>query len=90
MEHFKVDREIAEQDLLCFYETLEKENMIRSCKDKPTHNNQNIAQTNNPAIIQTDKKYSTPSLNRYDDMQDLLLVDPIHGTDEAGWPFTKN
>lgn len=27
-----------------------------------------------------------PSLNRYTDMQDLLLLDPIHEVDESGWP----
>lgn len=25
-------------------------------------------------------------LNRYGDMQDMLLLDPIHDTDEKGWP----
>lgn len=28
----------------------------------------------------------TPVLNKYTDMQDLLLLDPIHEVDEAGWP----
>lgn len=29
----------------------------------------------------------TPSvLNEYDDMQDLLALDPIHEVDESGWP----
>jgi hypothetical protein len=28
-------------------------------------------------------------LNKYTDMQDLLLLDPIHEVDAAGWPSTK-
>jgi hypothetical protein len=27
-----------------------------------------------------------PLLNKYNDMQELLLVDPIHDVDESGWP----
>ncbi|MBP1745885.1 MAG: hypothetical protein H6Q54_500 [Deltaproteobacteria bacterium] len=30
-----------------------------------------------------------PALNKYTDMQDLLLLDPIHDVDETGWPSTK-
>ena len=29
------------------------------------------------------------SLERFDDMRDMLLLDPIHEVDEAGWPHTK-
>ena len=31
-----------------------------------------------------------PTLIVFDDLQDLLLVDPIHDTSEAGWPFKEN
>jgi len=30
-----------------------------------------------------------PVLHKYTDMQDLLLLDPIHDVDEAGWPSHK-
>ena len=30
--------------------------------------------------------FSPPSLQKYSDMQELLLLDPIHDVDEAGWP----
>jgi len=33
--------------------------------------------------------FSPPVLRRYDDMQDLLLLDPIHDVDEMGWPNVK-
>lgn len=29
------------------------------------------------------------SLNKYSDMQDMLLLDPIHDVDEKGWPEPK-
>lgn len=30
--------------------------------------------------------FTAPALSRYTDMQDLLLLDPIHDVDETGWP----
>jgi len=30
--------------------------------------------------------FATPRLQRYDDIQELLLLDPIHEVEEAGWP----
>lgn len=31
--------------------------------------------------------YVAPSLATYDDLETLLLIDPIHEVDEAGWPM---
>jgi len=33
--------------------------------------------------------FNAPVLNKYTDMQDLLLLDPIHEVDDSGWPFIK-
>ena len=32
------------------------------------------------------QEFKTPVLQKYSDMQELLLLDPIHEVDEAGWP----
>lgn len=34
--------------------------------------------------------FQAPSLYKYTDMQDLLLLDPIHEVDEQGWPIRKD
>lgn len=33
--------------------------------------------------------FELPTLHKYTDMQDLLLLDPIHEVDEMGWPSMK-
>ena len=33
--------------------------------------------------------FTMPSLHMYTDLEDLLLLDPIHEVDEAGWPVSK-
>ena len=30
--------------------------------------------------------FSAPALNKFSDMKELLLLDPIHDVDDAGWP----
>ena len=35
------------------------------------------------------RPWEPPELSVYDDMQDLLLLDPIHEVDETGWPARK-
>ena len=35
------------------------------------------------------KPFEHPIMEKYADMQDLLLLDPIHDVDEAGWPEPK-
>lgn len=34
--------------------------------------------------------FEAPVLNVYSDMQELLMLDPIHDVDAAGWPTPKN
>jgi len=45
-----------------------------------------------PADASTDSAvapFVAPVLNVYSDMEDLLLLDPIHDVAEAGWPMPK-
>lgn len=34
-------------------------------------------------------RYEAPVLNKYADMKDLLVLDPIHEVDAAGWPARR-
>jgi hypothetical protein len=37
--------------------------------------------------LETEKfSFEAPALQKYTDMQELLLLDPIHDVDETGWP----
>jgi hypothetical protein len=36
------------------------------------------------------KPWEPPELSVYDDMKDLLLIDPVHEVDETGWPVRKS
>ncbi len=40
-----------------------------------------------PPTIRT---YATPTLSKYTDMEELLLLDPIHEVDAQGWPIARD
>lgn len=42
-----------------------------------------------PALTVAKKAFEPPVLVRYTDMQELLLLDPIHDVDATGWPTRK-
>ncbi len=42
-----------------------------------------------PATNMERLRFETPVLQKYTDMQDLLLLDPIHDVDETGWPNVR-
>jgi len=35
------------------------------------------------------RAYTAPVVERYNDLDELLLLDPIHEVDDAGWPIAK-
>jgi hypothetical protein len=42
----------------------------------------------NPDLISV-AAFASPSIQKFDDLQGLLLVDPIHEASPAGWPFVQ-
>lgn len=36
------------------------------------------------------RPYSPPTIDVHSDMQDILLLDPVHDVDEAGWPLAAD
>lgn len=60
-----------------FLAELQAEELVRPVSDAPT--DARPALPSFPA-------WSPPVLQKYTDMQDLLLLDPIHEVDEKGWP----
>ena len=51
---------------------------------------QNAASVTNAATATTEgtakKPFVAPVLRKYTDIEDLLLLDPIHDVDDSGWP----
>jgi hypothetical protein len=77
-KYFSVPAALIERQGIPFFEQLLSEGLV--------------SQENGPAMpggILPEKAaapYAPPELTVFSDMQDLLLLDPVHDTDEQGWP----
>ncbi len=70
-----------------FVAQLEREALIVPV-DPETPRVDNLA-TAQPAARPAARVFEAPNIFKYTDMQDLLLLDPIHDVDEQGWPMKK-
>lgn len=77
-EHYDLKAEEIKPDVNFFLKTLEDEKLMVFA-DKLL-----AKETQGPYYFP--KSYTKPVLNKYTDMENLLLIDPIHEVDEHGWP----
>lgn len=71
-----------------FFQTLARENLLAVTETDNTTPPVTAAPTNHHTPDPTKPKFQPPRLQKFDDMQELLLLDPIHEVDETGWPHT--
>jgi hypothetical protein len=65
---------------------LQQENLIVPADEAPAVDLAELEQILPPTNGQEKPQFNPPLLNKYSDMQELLLLDPIHDVDDAGWP----
>ena len=69
-----------------FLEELLSENLLVLDPERPCAPPTNAAQ---PAAEPGPLSFEAPILNRFTDMEEMLLLDPIHDVEESGWPQAK-
>jgi Coenzyme PQQ synthesis protein D (PqqD) len=79
--------EVANRDVTELVERLNEAKLIVPA-DEPGTNGSAPGTTAGPAANGSGPSadYARPELSTYTDMQELLLLDPIHEVDESGWP----
>jgi len=77
------DRAEMERAVKKFLDELIADGLVQF-SDQPAPSDYVFAQTNEPRL-----EFHAPVLNKYTDMEELLLLDPIHEVDELGWPSAK-
>ena len=76
-----------EQGVQQLFDQLQAELLI--VVDETAANNGHLPAENDTANSQARPPFEAPTLHKYTDMEDLLLLDPIHDVDESGWPNTN-
>lgn len=82
---YEGDHDLILQSTINLFEQLDKENLVvpltgvkGPLSERPIKSHSG----EKPSFV-------SPVLTPYSDMRDLLLIDPIHDVDEAGWPEAK-
>jgi hypothetical protein len=83
---YSLDTEAAGEAVSSFCSELEREGLIVSLDgegDSVPELSFDLAQPTNGQV------FSPPVVEKYPDMQDLVLLDPVHEVDERGWPHAQ-
>lgn len=78
---FEVARDTARSDVQGFVSELVQVHLLTPVDREPVP--VESARAMKPA-----GEYRSPAIERFDDLEELLVLDPIHEVDEAGWPVT--
>jgi hypothetical protein len=78
--HFEVPADQAEADVETFLVSLIDEGIVRWTDDAP------LAPAPNAVVPAERLAYRPPQIEKHDDLEELLLLDPIHDVGPEGWP----
>ncbi|MDQ2967709.1 MAG: PqqD family protein [Actinomycetota bacterium] len=82
---YSVEPSAAEEAVSSFCAELEREGLIVSLDgmaDSTPEPPFDLSSSNGQV-------FSPPAVEKYTDMQDLVLLDPVHEVDERGWPHAR-
>jgi hypothetical protein len=83
---FVGDESVIEESTSAFLDELLRESLVVA---EPIENGP--SKTCNPILRSgAPQSFVTPQLQKYTDMEELLLLDPVHEVDEMGWPKKKD
>ncbi len=83
--YYNITTEVANPTIEAFLSQLVQEELIIEVDHSET------TSTPPPVSNTTNQPFSLPVLEIYTDMQELLMLDPIHDTDPGkGWPHKSN
>ncbi len=79
---FTGDREEIASGIYRLLDRLQEEQLIVPRVDEGSNGNTDLTEV----FAASGEAFTAPVLSKYTDMEQLLLLDPIHDVDETGWP----
>jgi hypothetical protein len=83
------EREEIEKAVYQFVDEMQQENLISINEAQGDVSEAYVDPGDETEQMKERSIFASPVLNKYYDMQDLLLLDPIHEVDDTGWPNVK-
>ena len=81
---FDISAESARDVVSAFVAELVEQELLVHCSSEEAP--ANVARGDEVHRDNVRVRFAPPELKRYADMQELLLLDPVHDVDERGWP----
>ncbi len=82
---FDAPSDVVEREVTAFLEELRREELVAPAEDGVGP----LAADGEAAGEGAARAFEPPSLEKYTDLQDLVLLDPVHEVDATGWPHRK-
>jgi hypothetical protein len=80
---------LIEQAVIQLVNELNQENLIINDNSETSETNSGFDYREISGALTKKMSFEAPILHKYNDMQELLLIDPIHEVEETGWPNVK-
>ncbi len=77
------NKEVIERSILNFILELKNEDLVVYSKGNPE---KTVEYKNIFPHLSVKKSFEPPFMEKYTDLEELLLLDPVHEVDEYGWP----
>ena len=81
---YELPAEVVADDVNALVEILAHEQLVVKTDDEPSSSNGAFER------FQLPDTYQVPVLEKFTDMEDLILLDPVHEVDERGWPHARD
>lgn len=75
--------DVVQADVAAFISELEANGLLEG-----DHGTNGVEPIELPASVSV-TSYVPPAVNKFDDLEELLLLDPVHEVDDAGWPVAR-
>jgi hypothetical protein len=82
LSHYNVEADLASTEITKLLHYMLREGLVRKNEDEPAAGVE--AQSSNQSLSRA--PFVAPAIQKFTDMEAMLLLDPIHDADEEGWP----
>jgi len=86
---YQGDHAQIRQEVRQFLGELQQNSLIVPAESAEPEGSPHLSESSEFAASATRPLFETPIVHKYTDMEELLLLDPIHEVDEMGWPNAK-
>jgi coenzyme PQQ synthesis protein D (PqqD) len=80
---YEVEGDVALSAVESVLTDLSTEELVREANGEP------VSAAEPAAPVAERQEFMPPKLAKYTDMQDIILLDPVHEVDERGWPYAR-